>query len=155
MTSPVFSLKRCGSNIAIPDELPICSRVPWPHQGLYGGPSCPCLPVSRPREQRMWLTGGLQGRGPLWDRGLLFCCVPFYSAWRASADLGSLAISMKKTTETELNKLHPDLTVGLMCLWNAWGLMLTPGRGREIHGPLRQGQLNVGHCAAPLVRVIC
>lgn len=38
MTSPVFSLKRCGSNIAIPDELPICSRVPWPHKGLYGGP---------------------------------------------------------------------------------------------------------------------
>lgn len=45
----------------------------------------------------------------------------------------------EKTTETELNKLHPDLTVGPMVS----GMLetdITPGRGREIYGLLSQAK---------------
>ena len=53
---------------------------------------------------------------------LSFCCVTFYSVWQANANLGSLAIMMKKTPETQLNELHPDLLVGSIGLWIAWEL---------------------------------
>lgn len=35
---------------------------------------------------------------------------------------GELGNYNEKTTETELNKLLPDLTVGPIHLWDAWGL---------------------------------
>ena len=46
-----FFLHRCPCKLAIPDQLPGCPRLPWPCHGWCGGPSCPCLPVSRPRER--------------------------------------------------------------------------------------------------------
>lgn len=60
----------------------------------------------------MWPTSSLPGPGPhrrQWNQGVLsFCCVTFYSARQANANLGSLAITMKK--QPRLSSINSTLT---------------------------------------------
>lgn len=62
-----------------------------------------------------------------------------------SAELGN---RNEKTTETELNKLHPDLTVGPM-VSGMLGTDITPGRGREICGLLGKKPAEAGSLRCP------
>lgn len=57
---------------------------------------------------------GVQGRVHVgWNEGVLsFCCVTFYSAWQANANLGSLAITMKK--QPRLSSINSTLTSQLV-----------------------------------------
>lgn len=115
-----------------PRQAPSLHSRPWAVLGPVPGSSCPCLPVSSqaygsgPRELWMWPTGS-----PLGSRAtqmspepglalILLCHLLWCLAGKCQS--GELGNYVEETTETELSKLHPDLTVGPVLLWNAWGL---------------------------------
>lgn len=64
----------------------------------------------------MWPTSSLPGPGPhrwQWNQGVLsLCCVTFYSARQANANLGSSAITMKK--QPRLSSINSSLTSQLV-----------------------------------------
>lgn len=82
------------------------------------------------------------------------CCVTFYCARQANANLWGLAITGKK--RMGLSSVNSTLTSQLVPYVSGMlGNRHNPRERKGIHGPLLQGQLSLGCYAAPLVSGIC
>lgn len=109
---------------------------------LCGGPSCLCLPATNqscllgPGNYEWGPPRAQPGAGAMQSPVRPRACSPsmvslLYSAQQANANLGSLAITMRKTTQGSCSQLHPDLMAGPIGLWDGWRLAMTSGRGES------------------------